>query len=238
MKSYIESLHAVGLAPFDTIDIKFSPDLNIIIGPNGAGKTSILKAIALCFGANGLGNIANKLTGEFWCKIIANENITIGASKVKLNNLDYRQGYLTDWQAPPQSEGYKGTHLNETISHNIYAIGASRTIEYKKIEGLRSETRGVERRKLYTNANIDFLDQSIRPDVKQWMINRYFILEKDWAKTEAENWKHIMDILPEMSPKNANIKFVKIGRDLEPIFSVNETSCYLEQLSSGFKSFL
>ncbi|WP_275886518.1 AAA family ATPase [Escherichia coli] len=70
------------------------------------------------------------------------------------------------------------------------------------------------------------------------MINRYFIIDKDWAVEEKENWEHLIKTLPEIAPFNSNFKYIRTGRDLEPVFSIYEKECYLEELSSGFQAIL
>ena len=96
----------------------------------------------------------------------------------------------------------------------------------------------VESRNAYRNNNPTYLESSPMPNIKQWMVNRYFQVDKPWAVKEKHNWESVMSKLGFISPKDTDFRFVKIERDLEPVFSLNGSECYLEELSSGFKSVL
>jgi hypothetical protein len=74
--------------------------------------------------------------------------------------------------------------------------------------------------------------------VKQWLINRYFVLEKPWAAEFAQNWAWTMGKLAIIAPEHAQLHFVRIEQDLEPVFSAYGRECYLEELSAGFQSVL
>ena len=76
------------------------------------------------------------------------------------------------------------------------------------------------------------------PDVKQWMINRYFEIEKEWAHNYKRNWDWIIGNLSAISPYGDNFAFKEIKKDLEPIFLLNGKECYLEELSAGFQAVL
>lgn len=70
------------------------------------------------------------------------------------------------------------------------------------------------------------------------MINRYFQIDKEWADREKDNWNWLIENLNKLAPQESNFKFVKIERDLEPVFSLNNKECYLEELSTGSQSIL
>ena len=76
------------------------------------------------------------------------------------------------------------------------------------------------------------------PDVKQWMINRYFEIDKDWAAVYRRNWNWVIEHLDNLCPTNCKLEFASIKRDLEPIFTLNGIECYLEEVSAGFQAAL
>ncbi|MCL2321362.1 MAG: AAA family ATPase, partial [Oscillospiraceae bacterium] len=78
----------------------------------------------------------------------------------------------------------------------------------------------------------------IQSNVKQWMINRYFQIDKDWATLYKNNWNWFIDNLKTLCPKSYDLQFKEIKRDLEPIFTLNGIDCYLEEISAGFQAFL
>jgi len=75
-------------------------------------------------------------------------------------------------------------------------------------------------------------------DIKQWFVNRYFMIDKEWASEERENWQHLISSLPAIGPFDSRFSYVLTGKDLEPIFSIYGEECYLEELSSGFQAVL
>lgn len=103
---------------------------------------------------------------------------------------------------------------------------------------MKREAVHLERRRNYLSNNPNYLETMAMPDIKQWMVNRYFQIDKSWAATESSNWNAIMSKLQVIAPRESQFKFVKIERDLEPVFFLNGSECYLEELSSGFKSIL
>lgn len=82
------------------------------------------------------------------------------------------------------------------------------------------------------------LSNDYSPDIKQWMVNRYFVLGKPWAAVEEQNWHLVMSKLDILAEPGIDFKFNNIERDLEPSFFVSGQKTYLEELSSGFKSVL
>jgi predicted ATP-binding protein involved in virulence len=76
------------------------------------------------------------------------------------------------------------------------------------------------------------------PDIKQWVVNRFFMADKDWAVTEEQNWAAVIANLNRLTESDTEFSFNTIERDLEPSFWLNGNKTYLEALSSGFKSVL
>lgn len=239
MDTFISGLHVKNIGQFENLDIEFSSNCNIIVGPNSSGKTSILKFICFCLSEHHLEYMRFKNNAEFW--VNANhENIKyrIGATNIVNKDQDYRRIEINNWGQVPSENVDKTLFNHNNNIYNILAIGANRYFDYTQIQGMQREKNGQESIRFYREKNIEFLDKPLLPNIKQWMINRYFVIDKDWAKIEKNNWYSIMKLLPKISPKNSNLKFVKIERDLEPLFSINDKTCYFEELSSGFKSFL
>lgn len=238
MSMYIENLHVENVGPFNKLDVQFNPKMNVIIGSNGVGKTSLLRCLTYSMTSNSLDNIrfrkdavikANGVNGE--------KKYTFGAEKIVNENQKYRQINITRWLLTPD-EGRIGEIMHKEKDYNLLAIGAYRYFSYKQIGGMTREGNVKELRNLYQANNPRYLEAQPMPDIKQWMINRYFQIEKEWATIEKTNWKWIISKLNTMAPKGSLFEFVKIERDLEPIFNLNGSECYLEELSSGFKSIL
>lgn len=103
---------------------------------------------------------------------------------------------------------------------------------------MRSERTPAEYRVEYLNNSFQNLANGYVPEVKQWMINRYFIIEKDWAIEERKNWEYIISHLDFIFGGDKRFSFGNIERDLEPSFILDGSLVYLEDLSSGFKSIL
>lgn len=61
-------------------------------------------------------------------------------------------------------------------------------------------------------------------------------MDKTWASIEKQNFESFMSALESIGPEGSEFKFVEIGRDLEPVFSIYNRTCYLEELSSGFQA--
>ena len=117
-------------------------------------------------------------------------------------------------------------------------LGAYRRIAYKKIEGMQREPNTAEQRKHYRASGFKNIEGGLLPDVKQWMINRYFEIDKDWAANYKRNWEWIVDSLEKLGPTNCKLEFKSIKRDLEPMFTIQNIDCYLEEVSAGFQAVL
>ena len=238
MGMYIESLHVENVGPFKRLDARFNPQMNVIIGVNGVGKTSMLRCITSCMTNNHMENIRMRKNAMFKlnCKING-KGVTYGADQLVNKDQEYRKFDANNWNVTP-ADGYEKKTIFEDKVYNLLGIGAYRYFSYKQMAGMKREAPHSERRKLYLRDNPNFLESTAMPDIKQWMVNRYFQIDKDWAGIERGNWNQLMSNLQLIAPRESEFKFVKIERDLEPVFQLNGSQCYLEELSSGFKSIL
>lgn len=235
---YLESLHIENVGPFNRLDVQFNPKMNVIIGVNGVGKTSLLRCITYSMTSTSLENIrfrkhavikANGVNGD--------KRYTFGAENLVNEDQKYRESGVSNWALTPD-DGRIGEIMPKEKNYNLLAIGAYRYFSYKRIDGMTREGNVKDERAHYQTNNPKYLEAQPMPDIKQWMVNRYFQIDKEWATFEKSNWNWIISKLNTIAPKGTTFKFVKIERDLEPVFQVNGSECYLEELSSGFKSIL
>lgn len=238
MSMYLESLHVVNVGPFNELDAKFNPRMNVIIGANGVGKTSLLRCLTYSMTNNALENVRLRHHAVIKANgVIGDELYTFGAENIVDVDQKYRENSVERWALSPD-EGRKGELMFKEKNYNLLAIGAYRYFSYKQISGMTREGNVKERRSQYQSNNPVYLETQPMPDIKQWMINRYFQIDKEWAIKEKKNWDWIMSKLSSIAPIDTTFQFEKIERDLEPVFKVNGNECYLEELSSGFKSIL
>lgn len=242
---YIEQLYMKKFRKFKEARIKFNKGFNFLVGANGNGKTSILRALALNTNTDSVGDSRVGEDSEFHTIFTYNEKrykIGLGKGWVNPNSLGYRTTSIMSLPAPEREEGIISLstgRINEEVP--VYAplfISAYRKVEYTRIEGMRREDVASVQRQKYRNNAAKNINGSLLPNSKQWLINRYFIIEKDWGYIEKENWNWLISNLNKMSPKNMTFKFKDIGKDLEPRFDLNGQITYFEELSAGYHSIL
>lgn len=236
---YITKLHVENIGPFDNLNVEFSPDVTVIVGANGAGKTSILRAITHSFTTKNRENFRYRVGASVFTYFQkGNQLCRCGGKPYGIERDLYLHEYVSIVNDSIPNEDGVITYRNTQQPYNILAIGAHRYFDYIKIQGMIAEDDTASQKELYAENNPLYIDQPILPHVKQWMVNRYFIIDKPWGKDLKANWDKLMEKIPILSPPNHDLQFARIEEDLNPIFKLDNKECYLEELSSGFKSVL
>lgn len=198
-----------------------------------------MKYLTYCISYQNLSLTRFRADAEYWFDFVSEEKTyRAGATKVVASDQPYMNFTANNWGKVPVEECENTFMPHGKVPYNLFAIGAYRYFEYKHIDGMRREDKGVKRKEFYDQNNFNYLEKPSLPAIKQWMINRYFIIDKDWANVEKYNWERVVTFLPSLVSKSQVFKFLRIERDLEPIFEFNGKECYLEELSGGFKSIL
>lgn len=243
VSDYIEKLHLRNFRQFKKLDVEFNSGFNFIAGPNGCGKTSILAGISHCFYHGTFQFSRFEADSEFWTDLtVSGEKKRVGSGKNSIRNEGYRNQSVKDWVSPTAEEGREVVLIYSAKEKlNGFCplfIGAERSIKYQQIAGMTRELGTDQQLQEYTSSGTQSLYGGGRQNIKQWFVNRYFMIDKPWAVEERANWQRMIDLLPTLAPFNSNFTYVRTGKDLEPIFSIYGEECYMEELSSGFQAVL
>lgn len=236
---YIDRLHVENIGPFDKLDVAFSPNLNVLVGGNGSGKTSILRCITHCFTSDNREYFRYRVGAKLYTYFMKDgKKSKCGGIPYGIkNDLHYHQMVPSMYEVDSENDDAERL-MHTQYPYNILAIGAHRYFDYVKIQGMRSEVNPADQRRSYSHNNPLYIDNALLPDIKQWMVNRYFIVDKEWGKDLKNNWETILNKIPALAPPNHKLSFARVEEDLNPIFTLDDNECYLEELSSGFKSVL
>ncbi len=245
MAKYIKNLHASVIGKFEEVNVIFNPHFNFIVGANGCGKTTLLKIIAIILNPGYASSLRYGYNSELWIDCVEDERIIrVGLGKGWVSQWDvYRHASYTHYSKPPSDIEVGESYIISEIERSGYVLaplflGAYRRINYQLINGMRRENSPQERRTNYIREAMNSIEGGHLPEVKQWMINRYFLIDKDWAGDLKKNWVRIIDNLKFISPFYEQFSFKEIKQDLEPVFILNGKECYLEELSAGFQAVL
>lgn len=245
MAKYIESIYARNIGKYKEAKVLFNPRFNFLVGANGCGKTTLLKYIAIILNPNRANVFRYGDEATVWADYNnEGKKIRIGLGEGWVEKgTNYRKAAVRVWKAARKDESVVATYTFNDLEKNHVEfapliLGAYRRIQYQELEGMKKEVLPVQKRQDYREKGLASLEGGYLPNVKQWMINRYFEIEKDWAYNYKCNWEWIVGNLNIISPYGDNFSFKEIRKDLEPIFILNGEECYLEELSAGFQAVL
>ncbi|MEG0434783.1 MAG: AAA family ATPase [Morganella sp. (in: enterobacteria)] len=236
----IQNIYAENYRGIKKVDIDFKSKFTILCGENGVGKSTILYAIANSLGQFYPDNLRVSENAQLKLKFIGRDSkehcVGLGRdSYKKQSNISSTLNNFAPFVNEDGTTEY--IYINDVwdLISPLF-IGPYRNVIYKKINGMSAEVSTVEYRINCVRNSASALSMGQLPDIKQWMINRYFITDKEWAATEKYNWDLILSSLSSSLIFGDAFSFDKIERDLEPSFILNGNRVYLEELSSGFKS--
>ena len=72
------------------------------------------------------------------------------------------------------------------------------------MQGAQREEPQQQSIDLYRQRNLEYSNSN----VKQWFINRYFYIDKDWADEEKINWDTLLENLPKIAPKGSDFEYL------------------------------
>lgn len=244
---YIDSFEAKNYRHFSSLFIKFDKKFNFITGSNGCGKTSILHGIMHSFDQSNHINTRFSDRSSISSNLIIGDDrfnslkVSVGFGQGSFRTKEYRGSTLYSYLPPSTRlngfETFSASQFNETFPYIIpLNITSERNIKYKFIEGTRRQLPEDQKRDSYINGWLTPHYTDDDRSVKQWMINRYAWIDKQWAYDYKKNWEHLIKYLPNLAPNGSDFEFVEIRDDLEPMFSLYGQECYLEELSAGFQA--
>jgi energy-coupling factor transporter ATP-binding protein EcfA2 len=241
--SFIESLSVRSFRQFQDLKVNFNPRFNVIAGPNGSGKTSILACIAQATTYNSLEYSRASPQSEVFVDINHKSKLfRIGLGSGSFLTTSYRNTRAQTYAKPPSIVG-RISLANSVLERELpdfapLLIGAHRTVSYTQTAGMQRESPIDTLRNEVRSSAVRNIFEPTAGRAKQWLINRYFMIDKDWAQIQQWNWKKFISALPELAPFDSDFRFVRIREDMEPVFSIYGKECYLEELSSGFQAVL
>lgn len=244
---YIHSFEAKSYRHFESLLVKFNKKFNFITGSNGCGKTSVLHGIMHSFDHSNHINTRFSDTSSILTNLIIGDDrvetlkISVGFGIGSFKTKEYRGATLYSFQPPSAAligfKAFSANQFKETFPYIIpLNITSERNIKYKFIEGTLRQLPEDQKRDSYIIGGLTTHYTDNDRSVKQWMINRYAWIEKNWAYDYKINWDHLIKYLPNLAPNGSDFEFVEIKDDLEPVFSLYGQECYLEELSAGFQA--
>ncbi|GHU99388.1 hypothetical protein FACS189483_08590 [Spirochaetia bacterium] len=188
---YIESLHVKNVRFFTELNIQFNRKFNFLAGPNGCGKTSVLACISHCFGE--IQDHAYSAFAEYaevWTEVkTEDKKYRVGFNHDTILTTTYRKSNFSGFKNPAAGEGLEAitpVAFNRLKKAYILFLGAQRDIKYKELAGVSKEKSKEEATNEYFNNATKALYGDWHTDIKQWIINRYFMIDKTWASDKKK----------------------------------------------------